>query len=64
MIIDATYKTKDVGISLIGIYGVANIGQRSFKSFLVVFAWTSNEQEATYQWVLEMLKKQVGDELH
>ncbi|OBZ81888.1 hypothetical protein A0J61_10063 [Choanephora cucurbitarum] len=49
---------------LIGICGVADIGQRSFKSFPVDFAWTSNEQKNTYQWFLEMLKKQVDDELH
>ena len=49
MVIDANYKTNNLGMPLIGIYGVANIGQRSFKSFPVAFAWTSNEQETTYQ---------------
>lgn len=49
---------------LIGICGVSNIGQKALKSFPVTFAWTSNEQETTYEWVLRMLKKEVGNALN
>ncbi|KAI8369114.1 hypothetical protein EDC96DRAFT_573851 [Choanephora cucurbitarum] len=35
---DSTYKTNNLGMPLVGIYGVANIGRRSFKSFPVPFA--------------------------
>ena len=49
MVIDTTYKTNNLGMPLVGTYGVAGIGRRSFKSFPVAFAWTSNEQETIYQ---------------
>ena len=56
IIIDATYGTNNLKMPLICAYGVSNVGVFTLKTFLIAFAWTSDEKEETYKWFLNSLQ--------
>jgi hypothetical protein len=56
VIIDATYKTNRYRMPFVNIVGVGNVGRDSLMTFAIAGAWTSNEQETTYRWILQQLE--------
>lgn len=58
-IIDATYKTNNVKMPLVSVYGVHNLGGSTLINYPVAFAFVSNETEVTYKWVMKQFKELV-----
>nr|XP_043612186.1 protein FAR1-RELATED SEQUENCE 5-like isoform X1 [Erigeron canadensis] len=57
LFIDSTYKTSKYGMPFVEIVGATSIG----KTFLIACEFIVNKQEANYVWVLQTLKRTLGE---
>ncbi|KAG2192281.1 hypothetical protein INT47_006914, partial [Mucor saturninus] len=59
-IIDATYKTNNLGMPLISIQSVSHLGGKSLMSTPIAYAFVANEKTETYIWLLKAFKQAIS----
>ncbi|KAG2191681.1 hypothetical protein INT47_005998 [Mucor saturninus] len=58
-IMDATYKTNNLGMPLISIQSVSHVGGNSLMSTPIAYAFVANEKIETYVWFLKSFKQAI-----
>ncbi|KAG2191897.1 hypothetical protein INT47_005344 [Mucor saturninus] len=59
-IIDATYKTNNLGMPLISIQNVSQLGGKFLMSTPIAYAFVANEKTETYLWFLKAFKQAIS----